>query len=82
MKRAEKAERIQKILDRRYPTQPIPLDHVDPFSLLVAVVLSAQCTDERVNMVTPGLFAIAPSAEAMVASSANSWSGPPRPTTV
>ena len=53
MKRAEKAERIHKILDRLYPQPPVPLDHVDPFSLLVAVLLSAQCTDERVNQVTP-----------------------------
>jgi endonuclease-3 len=59
MKRAEKAERILAILDDLYPTTPIPLDHRDPFSLLVAVLLSAQCTDERVNQVTPGLFAAA-----------------------
>ncbi len=65
MKRAEKAERIQKILDRLYPETPIPLDHEDPFTLLVAVVLSAQCTDERVNLVTPGLFARAATPAAM-----------------
>ncbi len=65
MRRAEKAERIHKILDRLYPQPPVPLDHVDPFSLLVAVLLSAQCTDERVNRVTPGLFAIGPDAVAM-----------------
>jgi len=65
VKRAEKAERIQKILDRLYPLPPIPLSHEDPFSLLVAVVLSAQCTDERVNLVTPGLFARAATPEAM-----------------
>jgi endonuclease-3 len=62
MKRADKAERIQTILDDLFPQTPIPLDHVDPFSLLVAVVLSAQTTDARVNMVTPGLFALAPNA--------------------
>jgi len=65
MKRAEKAERIRKILDRLYPLPPIPLRHGDPFTLLVAVLLSAQCTDERVNRVTPGLFAEAPTASAM-----------------
>ncbi|MAE93565.1 MAG: endonuclease III [Planctomycetota bacterium] len=65
MTRAEKAERIQKILDRLYPEPPIPLHHVDAYTLLVAVLLSAQCTDERVNQVTPGLFAIGPDAEAM-----------------
>jgi endonuclease III len=54
-----KAARIQAILDDLFPVTPIPLDHVDPFSLLVAVVLSAQTTDARVNMVTPRLFALA-----------------------
>jgi endonuclease-3 len=65
MKRAEKAERIRKILDRLYPLPSIPLRHRDPFTLLVAVLLSAQCTDERVNRVTPGLFAEARTASAM-----------------
>lgn len=65
MRRAEKAERIQKILDRLLPLPDIPLRHEDPFTLLVAVVLSAQCTDERVNQVTPGLFARADTPEAM-----------------
>ena len=59
MKRAEKAERIRKILDRLHPEPPIPLDHKDPYTLLVSVLLSAQCTDARVNQVTPGLFAAA-----------------------
>lgn len=59
MKRAEKAARIGTILDELYPQPPIPLCHEDPFTLLVAVVLSAQCTDARVNQVTPGLFALA-----------------------
>lgn len=57
-----KAERVQFILRRLnelYPETPIPLDHRDPFTLLVAVLLSAQCTDERVNQVTPKLFAMA-----------------------
>lgn len=47
------------ILDELYPTTPIPLDHKDPYTLLVAVLLSAQCTDERVNKVTPDLFELA-----------------------
>lgn len=59
MTRAEKARRIEAILDRLYPEAAVPLDHEDPFTLLVAVLLSAQCTDERVNKVTPGLFAAA-----------------------
>jgi endonuclease-3 len=59
VKRAEKARRIQEILDELLPDVPIPLDHTDPYTLLVAVLLSAQCTDERVNQVTPQLFALA-----------------------
>ena len=66
MKRAEKAQRIERQLDRLYPDAGIPLDHVDPYSLLVAVVLSAQCTDERVNQVTPQLFARAATPEQML----------------
>lgn len=66
MTRAEKARRIQAILAELYPEPPIPLHHRDPFSLLVAVLLSAQTTDERVNQVTPGLFAEAPTPAAMV----------------
>lgn len=65
MKRAEKADRILEILDDLYPAPPIPLDHEDPFTLLVAVALSAQTTDERVNLVTPGLFAMARTPAAM-----------------
>jgi len=70
MKRAEKAERIRKQLDRAYPDPPIPLDHRDPFTLLVAVLLSAQCTDVRVNQVTPKLFALASTPEGMAKQSA------------
>ncbi|MFQ5697561.1 MAG: endonuclease III domain-containing protein [Myxococcota bacterium] len=65
MRRAEKAERIGKILDRIYPRPTIPLRHQSPFELLVAVVLSAQCTDLRVNQVTPALFALAGTPEEM-----------------
>jgi len=56
MKKSEKASLISEILDQHYPRTPIPLDHADHFTLLVAVLLSAQCTDERVNTVTPILF--------------------------
>ena len=56
MKRAEKAEKIHQTLDRLYPRPAVPLGHHDPYTLLVAVVLSAQTTDARVNMVTPALF--------------------------
>src|SRR5258707_2548433 len=65
MKRAEKAERIGRILDELYPAPPIPLAPVDPFTLLVAVALSAQTTDARVNLVTPELFARARTPQAM-----------------
>ncbi len=65
MNRAEKARRILEILRQRYPAPPIPLVHDDAFTLLVAVVLSAQTTDERVNQVTPGLFARARTPAAM-----------------
>ena len=61
MTRAEKATRIARILDELYPEPPIPLQHRDSFSLLVAVLLSAQCTDVRVNEITPILFARASS---------------------
>jgi endonuclease-3 len=57
--KAERVDLILRRLDELYPTQPIPLDHKDPYTLLVAVLLSAQCTDERVNQVTPALFALA-----------------------
>jgi endonuclease-3 len=60
-----KAARIQAQLDELYPHPPIPLAHDDAYTLLVAVVLSAQCTDERVNQVTPRLFARARTPAAM-----------------
>ncbi|MDC0184262.1 endonuclease III [Candidatus Poseidoniales archaeon] len=59
MRRAERADRIGVQLDELYPTTPIPLDHNDPYTLLVAVMLSAQTTDKKVNEVTPALFAVA-----------------------
>jgi endonuclease III len=67
VKRQEKARRIQSILDELVPAPSIPLDHGDPFTLLVAVVLSAQCTDARVNQVAPRLFARASTPRAMAA---------------
>jgi len=65
MNRAEKVARIQAVLDELYPDAPIPLRHRDPFTLLVAVLLSAQTTDARVNLVTPALFARADTPAAM-----------------
>lgn len=70
-RRAERAARIAAILDEKFPAPAIPLDHEDPFQLLVATVLSAQCTDARVNQVTPALFRRAPSALAMAELSAD-----------
>jgi endonuclease-3 len=67
MTRSEKARRVLQILDGLYPTVEIPLDHHDPFTLLVAVVLSAQTTDKLVNQETPALFARASTPETMAA---------------
>jgi endonuclease-3 len=58
-KKAEKVEFLLRTLPALYPEIPVPLDHKDPYTLLVAVLLSAQCTDERVNQVTPSLFKLA-----------------------
>lgn len=65
MTKKEKAADIAKILNDLYPQTPIPLDHHDPYTLLVAVLLSAQCTDKRVNQVTPSLFELADNPEEM-----------------
>lgn len=59
MKKSEKVEYIIHELEKLYPKTPVPLDHRDAYTLLIAVLLSAQCTDERVNMVTPTLFRMA-----------------------
>ena len=59
MIRAERVKNIILILDRIYPNPPIPLDHRNIFELLISVLLSAQCTDLRVNQVTPQLFSLA-----------------------
>ena len=66
MKKAERAELVRHRLAKLYPDPPIPLKHSNPFTLLVAVLLSAQCTDERVNQVTPKLFRLARSAKKML----------------
>lgn len=65
MTRSEKAARIAGLLEELYPETPIPLDHTDPFTLLCAVMLSAQTTDKKVNEITPALFARAPTPKAM-----------------
>ena len=65
MKRSEKATIIGKTLDELYPNTPIPLDHNSSYTLLVAVMLSAQTTDKKVNEVTPKLFSIANTPEKM-----------------
>ena len=65
MRRTEKAREIGRILDEIYPEQPIPLEHRDPYTLLVAVMLSAQTTDKKVNEVTPVLFDAADTPESM-----------------
>ena len=69
-------ERIQAILGELYPLPAIPLRHDDPYTLLLAVVLSAQCTDARVNEVAPRLFARARTPEAMAVLSARGAVGP------
>ena len=65
MRKKERAERVMQRLEEHYPETPIPLDHSDPFTLLIAVLLSAQCTDKKVNEVTPALFAAGPTPAAM-----------------
>lgn len=65
MRKAERAQVVLERLNDRYPETPIPLDHSDPFTLLIAVLLSAQCTDKKVNEVTPALFAAGPTPKAM-----------------
>jgi endonuclease-3 len=67
LKKAERAARVAERLRELYPQPPIPLDHHDAFTLLVAVVLSAQCTDKKVNEVTPELFCRGGTPQAMAA---------------
>ena len=71
MTKSERAQIVLKILNKTYPKTPIPLDHKDNYTLLVAVLLSAQCTDERVNQVTPQLFKVASDPEGMAELSQN-----------
>ncbi|MFP4068783.1 MAG: endonuclease III [Verrucomicrobiota bacterium] len=66
MTKNERAAFVDRRLGELYPDPPIPLDHKDPYTLLIAVLLSAQCTDVRVNLTTPALFARADTPEAMV----------------
>ena len=65
IRKREKVDRIHRQLDSLYPETPIPLEHDDAFTLLVAVMLSAQTTDKKVNEVTPALFALGPTPELM-----------------
>lgn len=66
MKKQERADYIMAELEKLYPETPVPLDHIDAYTLLIAVLLSAQCTDKRVNEITPHLFVKASSPQDMV----------------
>ncbi len=67
MRKQERADRVRERLQALYPDPPVPLDHHDAFTLLIAVLLSAQCTDKKVNEVTPALFARGGTPAAMAA---------------
>lgn len=67
MTKKQRAELVQQELEKLYPEVPIPLDHTDPYTLIVAVALSAQTTDKKVNQVTPQLFKVAGTPEKMAA---------------
>jgi endonuclease-3 len=66
MNKKDKVKFVIDSLEKLYPKPPIPLNHKDPYTLLIAVLLSAQCTDERVNKITPILFNIADSPQDMI----------------
>ncbi len=66
MLKKDRAAHAHRRLEELYPETPIPLDHTSPYTLLIAVLLSAQCTDVRVNLVTPALFALAATPEIMM----------------
>jgi len=66
MNKKERVAFVAETLERLYPETPVPLDHTDPYTLLIAVLLSAQCTDERVNKITPQLFERANTPQQMV----------------
>ena len=72
MKKIEKVQKIQELLQDLYPNPPVPLDHSSPYTLLVAVMLSAQTTDKKVNEVTPGLFQLGKTPEEMAKNSVES----------
>lgn len=65
MNKKDRAKIVQKVLNHYFPHPHIPLKHTDPYTLLIAVLLSAQCTDKRVNAITPSLFELAPTPEKM-----------------
>ena len=71
MKKKDKVKEIQKILDKLYPNPTVPLNHKDPFTLLISVLLSARCTDKKVNEVTPFLFELADNPKDMAKKSIN-----------
>jgi len=71
MKKQLKVKEIQKILDKKYPNPSVPLNHKDPYTLLIAVLLSARCTDKKVNEVTPNLFKLADNPQDMANKSVN-----------
>ena len=66
MKKSEKLREITRILDTNFPNPDVPLDHNNAYTLLIAVLLSAQCTDKRVNQITPKLFKVAKTPEKMM----------------
>ncbi len=66
MLKRQRADHVRRRLQELYPETPVPLDHTDAFTLLIAVLLSAQCTDVRVNLVTPALFALADNPQEMM----------------
>ena len=76
MLKQQRVQYIHQRLQELYPAPPIPLDHKDSYTLLVAVLLSAQCTDERVNTVTPALFQLADNAHDMAPQSVDTIRGP------
>ncbi len=79
MKLKERVVYIDKKLNELYPDPPIPLNHSDPYTLLIAVLLSAQCTDARVNQITPALFDLANSPQAMAKQSVDNINSIVRP---
>ena len=79
MNKKERVQFIDAQLNELYPAPPIPLDHVDEYTLLIAVLLSAQCTDARVNLVTPALFSLASNPAAMAKQEVDSINAIVRP---